>query len=66
MDNINRLLGKKDRLLVGLMSGTSVDGIDASLVRIKGDGLETDVELICFDNYPYDSSIPVVMGKISI
>lgn len=36
---------------VGLMSGTSLDGIDAALVKISGYGLDTHVELIEFDTY---------------
>lgn len=38
-------------LVVGLMSGTSLDGMDAALVRIHG---STDVELVGFVQRPYD------------
>lgn len=42
-----------EKLAVGLMSGTSIDGIDAALVRIKGYGKNTDVELVHFITMPF-------------
>ncbi|MCA9763734.1 MAG: anhydro-N-acetylmuramic acid kinase [Gemmatimonadetes bacterium] len=37
-------------LLVGLMSGTSLDGMDAALVRVRG---ATDIELLAHVHRPY-------------
>lgn len=48
------LWNKPSRLVVGLMSGTSADGIDAVLVRITGSGLATRVEQLGFHYLPYD------------
>lgn len=42
---------------VGLMSGTSLDGIDAALVKIIGTGEETKVELIDFVNIEMSNEI---------
>jgi anhydro-N-acetylmuramic acid kinase len=40
-------------LVIGLMSGTSVDGIDAALVEIHGSTNDLQVRLIAGDTYPY-------------
>ena len=48
---------KAERLLVGLMSGTSVDGVDAVLVRLSGSGQRTQVEQLAFTTYPLPSAL---------
>ncbi|CAI8029886.1 Anhydro-N-acetylmuramic acid kinase [Geodia barretti] len=40
------------------MSGTSVDGIDAAVVEITGHGLETTVNLIAFETFPFPPDVP--------
>jgi anhydro-N-acetylmuramic acid kinase len=47
----------KEKIVVGLMSGTSSDGVDAALVKISGSGLKTRVELIDFETYPYPKEV---------
>ncbi len=46
---LSAILEKKERLVIGLMSGTSADGIDAALVRLTGQGLSTRIQLLAFD-----------------
>jgi anhydro-N-acetylmuramic acid kinase len=56
VNRVGRLLHiavKESRLVVGLMSGTSVDGIDAALVEIAGHGDAAKVKLLAFDSYPF-------------
>lgn len=48
------LWSKPSRLVVGLMSGTSADGIDAVLTRITGSGLRTKAEQLGFSFLPFD------------
>jgi anhydro-N-acetylmuramic acid kinase len=39
--------------VIGLMSGTSVDGIDAALVEVSGTTLDLQVKLLAGATYPY-------------
>ncbi|RYD88025.1 MAG: anhydro-N-acetylmuramic acid kinase, partial [Sphingobacteriales bacterium] len=44
---------KKERLCIGLMSGTSLDGLDIALCRFTGSGIQTQFELLQFTTTPY-------------
>mgnify|MGYP002777118023 CR=1 FL=1 len=44
---------KKQRAIIGLMSGTSVDGLDIALCYISGSGHETSIQLKAFETIPY-------------
>lgn len=48
---------KLEKLIVGLMSGTSIDGIDAAIVRINEWGLRTKAELIHFISVPFSEEM---------
>ena len=45
------------RKIIGLMSGTSVDGVDAALVEVAGSGTDTRVELIQFVTVGYPNAL---------
>ena len=60
MNRVERLIAvtkKKQRVVVGLMSGTSVDAIDAVLVRITGLAPSARIEKIRFGSYPFPEEI---------
>ncbi|MGI4805248.1 MAG: anhydro-N-acetylmuramic acid kinase [Janthinobacterium lividum] len=45
---------KKHKTIIGLMSGTSLDGLDVALCRFSGSGMETKFELLEFETMDYD------------
>lgn len=49
------IAGKEKRLIIGLMSGTSLDGLDVALCEISGSGINTKTELLQFTTVPYDA-----------
>lgn len=48
---------KPARYVVGLMSGTSCDGITAALVRVRGTGGQLAIKPLHYETFPYDDEI---------
>ena len=53
MDFVRRYAEKPSRHVIGLMSGTSADGIDAALARISGSGAQTETSLLRYRKAPF-------------
>ena len=60
-----KLRKNKSRFCIGLLSGTSVDGIDAALLKISGAGTSTGIKLIDFKTYKYPDKIRQLIFKNS-
>jgi len=52
-----KLREKNTRRIMGLMSGTSVDGITAALANITGTGDRVEIDLIGYRTYLYDARV---------
>ncbi len=57
LDLLTRLTTKSERLVCGLMSGTSVDAVDVALVKIRGGGPGSHVELLRYAETLYPEEI---------
>ena len=56
----------KSRIVVGLMSGTSADGVDAALVRIRGSRDAVKVKPLAFSSLPYPSGLQQRIVKAAV
>jgi anhydro-N-acetylmuramic acid kinase len=56
IEKLYQLSRRPYRIILGLMSGTSFDGLDLALCRVSGSGPGTAIELIHFTTVPF--SIP--------
>ncbi len=67
IDQLSISANKESRLIVGLMSGTSLDGLDIALCKISYSGINTKVDLLKFKTVDYDEQykhrIKSVFGK---
>lgn len=55
--SLQHLLEKKRKLVIGLMGGTSADGVDAALVQIDGYGSETKVKQMGYVSIPFEDAV---------
>ncbi|MCY7359567.1 MAG: anhydro-N-acetylmuramic acid kinase [Rudanella sp.] len=70
IQHLYTIAGKPERRIIGLMSGTSLDGLDVALCRISGSGPDTQVVIEQFDTVSYSDDlkdqIRVVFAKTQV
>ncbi|PID62371.1 MAG: anhydro-N-acetylmuramic acid kinase [Ignavibacteriae bacterium] len=66
MKNLFEISNKESKNVIGLMSGTSLDGVDVALVNIEGSGTFTKLNLIGFLEYPFPKDLKSCVLKNSV
>lgn len=64
VEQLANIAQQKSRLIIGLMSGTSLDGLDIALCQIEGAGMQTEVKLLHFKTVSYASSFKELIREI--
>lgn len=64
LQNLYQIAQKPARKIIGLMSGTSMDGLDVALCEISGAGESTAVKLLNFDTVDYSEEIKSEIRKV--
>ena len=59
-----KMASRDHRYIIGLMSGTSLDGLDIALCKITGSGTNTKVEIEIFETADYDEETKEKIRKI--
>jgi anhydro-N-acetylmuramic acid kinase len=56
---------EQTKLVIGLMSGTSLDGVDAALVQINGSGPFTQIQLKHFVSVPFETPVQAELLRVA-
>ena len=64
LDKLYRIATRPERRIIGLMSGTSVDGLDIALCRFRGNGMDTEIRLEQFITLPYGAEFKEEIASV--
>lgn len=54
INKLANIAAKPERMVLGLMSGTSLDGLDIALCCIKNSGFHSQINVLAYETMPYD------------
>jgi len=66
MNELLKLSKKRTKRVIGLMAGTSLDGITAAVVQVTGCGVETKIVLLEHATFPFDPEVKRTVLNASI
>ncbi|MFN3488697.1 MAG: anhydro-N-acetylmuramic acid kinase [Emticicia sp.] len=64
IDKLYKIAQKEERLIIGLMSGTSMDGLDVALCKFRGSGGDTEVSIVAFETVSFAEEVKDEIRKI--
>ena len=64
IEELFQISNKKEKLVLGLMSGTSLDGLDMALCKIEGNGLDTKLDLLKYQTIPFSQELKNELKEI--
>jgi anhydro-N-acetylmuramic acid kinase len=65
MDRLDRLRERLDRTVAGVMTGTSLDGVDVAIARLEGSGASLDMTLEATAEVPYPEPLRAMLLRNS-
>ena len=65
MNKFVNLVNKTGRVVIGVLSGTSVDGVDVVLSKISGKSTKTKIKVVDFHTYPLKADLKRFILKCS-
>lgn len=64
IDKLHQISQKKERIIIGTMSGTSLDGLDVALCSVKNHGKDTVLSVLHFKTITYNEEFKEEIRKI--
>jgi anhydro-N-acetylmuramic acid kinase len=64
IEALYRIAGNHERIIIGLMSGTSLDGLDIAICKILGSGSDTKLSVTNYTTIPYTQDFKTAIGQI--